>query len=319
MGDKRNITDFALWKFSPKDQQRQMEWESPWGTGFPGWHIECSAMSLAYLPQPVDIHCGGADHIRVHHTNEIAQTEAATGKQFVKYWLHGEFLVLGKDKMAKSGGTFMTMDTLREKNIDPLAYRMFCYTAHYRTPLSFSWEGLHSSAQSLSNLRRTVAQLRAKTENVTVADAETDSVLEPFFEALCDDLNVPRALATLWEFVRNESLPPALRLRSVEKADDILGLDLLIEQADQVQSCKGEDGVTVYFECPVEVPADVQTRLAAVLSDRRKARRDKDYATADGIRDRLNGLGVEVKDQSDGSTLVVVPPSACNSEVLQEV
>ena len=147
-------TDFALWKFSPKDKKRQMEWDSPWGKGFPGWHIECSAMSLAYCPQPLDIHCGGQDHVRVHHTNEIAQAEAATGKPFVRYWLHGEFLVLDKGKMAKSSGDFLTLDSVKEAGISPLAYRMFCYSAHYRSPLMFSWDGLKAAGQGLANLKK---------------------------------------------------------------------------------------------------------------------------------------------------------------------
>lgn len=319
MGDKRNITDFALWKFSPADKKRQMEWESPWGTGFPGWHIECSAMSLAYLPQPIDIHCGGADHIRVHHTNEIAQAEAATGKQFVRFWMHGEFLVLGKDKMAKSGGTFVTMDALRGKGIDPLAYRMFCYTAHYRTPLSFSWESLQSAGQSLNNLRRSVGQLRPEEENHAIPDSEVDAVLVPFYRALCDDLNVPRGMAALWEFIRDESLSPALRFVSAARADEVLGLDLTMDQTDSIQSRTGEDGVTVYFESTVDVPPVVQEQLTIILSDRRKARHEKDFTTADTIRDRLNGLGIEVKDQADGSTMVVVPVSVCESGGLQGV
>jgi cysteinyl-tRNA synthetase len=136
-----------------------MEWDSPWGVGFPGWHIECSAMSMEYLPQPIDIHCGGSDHIRVHHSNEIAQSEAATGKKFVKYWLHGEFLVLDKGKMAKSGGGFITLDSVKDAKIPPLAYRMFCFTAHYRSPLSFSWEGLSASAHSLANLYQTISSI----------------------------------------------------------------------------------------------------------------------------------------------------------------
>ncbi|MBI4055803.1 MAG: cysteine--tRNA ligase, partial [Elusimicrobia bacterium] len=152
---KKNPQDFALWKFSPKSPKRQMEWDSPWGRGFPGWHIECSAMSMKYLGESFDIHCGGADHTPIHHTNEIAQSEAATGRSpFVRFWLHGEFLVFGpKMKMAKSAGEFITVRTLREKDLDPLSLRYLYATAHYRTPLEFSWDSLEAAQKALQTLR----------------------------------------------------------------------------------------------------------------------------------------------------------------------
>ena len=156
--EKRNPTDFALWKFSPKDKKRQMEWDSPWGVGFPGWHVECSAMAMKYLGPTVDIHCGGIDHVSVHHTNEIAQSEAATGQKYVRCWVHGEFLVLRAGKMSKSGGTFVTLQTLRDKGYDPLDYRYLCLTAHYRTQLEFTYESLDASRKSLQTLRREAAK-----------------------------------------------------------------------------------------------------------------------------------------------------------------
>ena len=150
---KKNITDFALWKFSPKDKKRQMEWDSPCGKGFPGWHIECSAMSMKFLGETFDIHCGGIDHIPVHHTNEIAQSETATGKKFVNYWMHGEFLNLEKEKMAKSGENFITLSTLEKRDFDPLAYRFFCLSAHYRSSLNFSFEALESAKNGFEKLK----------------------------------------------------------------------------------------------------------------------------------------------------------------------
>ncbi len=311
MGEKRSVTDFALWKFSPKEEKRQMEWESPWGVGFPGWHIECSAMSLAYLPQPLDIHCGGADHIRVHHTNEIAQTETATGKQFVRYWLHGEFLVLDKGKMAKSGDNFVTMATVRQKGIAPLAYRMFCYTAHYRTPLSFSWEGLQASAQSLNNLKKAVVSLGTDPHAPVPTDEQVNAVLEGFHSALCDDLNMPRAVAALWDLVHDESMDAAVRRAGAAAADAVLGLDLCNDRTNTVLTCRAADGATVQFECETEVPVDVSNRLVVILADRRRARSEKDFATADRIRRALTGLGIVVKDQPDGSTTVTVPAAVC--------
>jgi cysteinyl-tRNA synthetase len=314
MGDKRNVTDFALWKFSPTNEKRQMEWESPWGIGFPGWHIECSAMSLAYIPQPIDIHCGGTDHIRVHHTNEIAQTEAATGKPFVRYWLHGEFLVLDKGKMAKSGENFVTMDTVRKRAIDPLAYRMFCYSAHYRTPLSFTWEGVQAAAQSLTNLRRMCYSLSSKiSEQSEVTVEAVDLQLDDFYSAVCDDLNMPRAMAAVWEIVRNESLSAPLRRACVESADAILGLDLLIEQTNNIIILEGEDGEKFRFECEGDVSIEYCKKLVNMLSERRKARAKKEYAIADKIRQEINDSGVIVKDMPDGSTEIVIPTSVGNN------
>jgi cysteinyl-tRNA synthetase len=153
VGEKRNATDFALWKFSPAGQKRQMEWDSPWGTGFPGWHIECSAMSAKYLGVPFDIHCGGEDHIPIHHTNEIAQTQACYGKTLANFWLHGTFLVLDETKMSKSLGGTIRLQTLMEQGFDPLVYRYFCLNAHYRSKLSFTWEGLDGPATALDRLR----------------------------------------------------------------------------------------------------------------------------------------------------------------------
>ncbi|MGH7927954.1 MAG: cysteine--tRNA ligase, partial [Candidatus Binatia bacterium] len=152
-GEKRNITDFALWKFSPLGQKRQMEWKSPWGVGFPGWHIECSAMSAKYLGTFFDIHCGGEDHVPVHHTNEIAQTEACHGTRLANFWMHGHFLLLEDAKMAKSSGEFLRMQSLVDRGYDPLAYRYFCMGAHYRAKLSFRWEALDGAQTALERLR----------------------------------------------------------------------------------------------------------------------------------------------------------------------
>ena len=159
MGEKRNPTDFALWKFSPTDQQRQMEWESLWGKGFPGWHIECSAMSEKYLGSYFDIHCGGEDHITVHHSNEIAQTEACYGTRLANFWLHGYFLQLDDAKMSKSAGEFLRVQLLIDKGYDPLAYRFFCFSASYRAKLNFNWEGLDGAAKALDRLRNAFFEL----------------------------------------------------------------------------------------------------------------------------------------------------------------
>jgi cysteinyl-tRNA synthetase len=342
MGDKRNVTDFALWKFSPKGSKRQMEWESPWGIGFPGWHIECSAMSLAHLSQPLDIHCGGADHIRVHHTNEIAQTEAATGKKFANFWMHGEFLVLDKGKMAKSGGNFVTLDTLKEKGISPLGYRMFCYTAHYRSPLSFSFEGAISAEHGLLNLRKTISFLTKSQSNDGNHDDKSyknsrnnidksqsdnrngnnktheinrDSInpehlskaLEPFMDALCDDLNMPRAVAALWEGLRGDSLTAAEKRAFAEEADKVLGLDLM-KSADDNRTVISEeiDGHKISLQINGDYPPELKNAILQKAALRKKSRAAKDFKTADTIRDQFAAAGVAVKDLPDGTTECVV-------------
>ncbi|MDR0307114.1 MAG: cysteine--tRNA ligase [Chitinispirillales bacterium] len=305
MGEKRNVTDFALWKFSPKDAKRQMEWESPWGTGFPGWHIECSAMALAYLPQPIDIHCGGADHIRVHHTNEIAQSEAATGKKYVNYWLHGEFLVLDKGKMAKSGGNFVTLQKLKERGTDPLAYRMFCFSAHYRSPLQFSFENVTASAHGLSNLRKTIANL--DTASGVVDNSEVQTLLTPFMDALCDDLNMPRAIAAVWEVLRDEKASGAAKRAFIEEADKVLGLDLFRVDEEQVSEVLEE---SEGFKISLLFKGDFTQNLKNILMEksvlRKKSRAARNFAEADKIRDQFANAGVVVKDMPDGTTQCVV-------------
>ncbi len=271
MGEKHNPTDFALWKFSPKDKKRQMEWDSPWGVGFPGWHIECSAMSAKYLGPFFDIHCGGEDHITVHHTNEIAQTEACYGTRLANFWMHCYFLQLGDEKMAKSAGGFIRVKTLFEKGYDPLVFRYFCLNALYRAKLSFSWESMESAATSLNRLRTTVIEL-----------AEPGMVdmdyLNRFSEAINDDLNTPRALAVVWDLVRSE-VPASTRKATLLKMDEVLGLDLANWQPKME-----------------EVPEEVVTLLNA----RALARKEKRWADADTIRSQVTALGYEIEDTAQG-------------------
>ena len=277
--EKKNPTDFALWKFSPKDKKRQMEWDSPWGVGFPGWHIECSAMAMEYLGPTIDIHCGGIDHVSVHHTNEIAQSEAATGQAYVRFWVHGEFLVLRAGKMSKSGGTFVTLQTLREKGYDPLDYRYLCLTAHYRTQLEFTYESLDSARKSLQTLRKEVAVAKAaagadiSAEKVAAAKAKFQSAME-------DDLNAPKALAVVWETLRGTELNAAEKVQFAQFADSILALDL--------------------FRTPEEKQETLPAEVAEVLQARAAARSAKDYKKSDELRDKLASLGYRVKDTPQG-------------------
>jgi cysteinyl-tRNA synthetase len=300
MGEKKNATDFALWKFSPPGVKRAMEWESPWGVGFPGWHIECSAMSSKYLELPIDIHCGGQEHVRVHHTNEIAQSEAATGKQFVRFWLHGEWLVLEEGKMAKSGGNMITLSQLQEQGISPLAYRLFSFSAHYRSPLTFSWESLRGAEQSLRNLRKLVA---AETAGAGESDGADPSVaLGSFYAALCDDLNTSRALAAVYEMLRGGAYSPEQKKAAAREADAVLALDLFAGGEPESVHTVETRGVTVRIRSRAPVDSALIDAIAGKAAIRRLARRERDFDKADALRDELRAMGVEINDLPDGVT-----------------
>lgn len=273
-GEKRAITDFALWKFSPQSETRQMEWDSPWGRGFPGWHIECSAMSAKYLGNFFDIHCGGEDHIPVHHTNEIAQTQACKGTTLANFWMHGYFLQMGNAKMAKSAGGFIRLETLQEHHIDPLVYRYFCLTAHYRTQLSFSWESLEASRVALNRLYRICHEWGEAGE----ADAAFSSKYESF---IYNDLNMPRAIALIWDLIRSD-LPNAVKKATLLKFDKVLGLDLAT------------------WEPAIDAIPD---EIKALATARENAREAKNWAEADSIRDQISDAGYVVEDTADGSRL----------------
>jgi cysteinyl-tRNA synthetase len=303
MGEKLSPMDFALWKFSPAGAKRQMEWESPWGTGFPGWHIECSAMALAYLSQPLDIHCGGSDHVRVHHTNEIAQTEAATGRPFVRHWLHGEFLVIDKGKMAKSGGNFITVDSLKAAGIPPLAYRLFCFSAHYRSPLAYSVESVKASAASLHNLRKIVNSGR----ETALDSPRIRTMLDPFYAAVYDDLNMPRAMAALWDLLHDENIPHAERRTAAGLADEVLGLDLFSPVAEEAADAfPGEKGTAIKISGGRPLAMEQKREIAKKVRQRQKARAEKNWAAADALRRELAALGATVKDMPDGGAEVTL-------------
>ncbi len=278
--EKRNPTDFALWKFSPKDKKRQMEWDSPWGVGFPGWHIECSSMAMKYLGHTLDIHCGGIDHVTIHHTNEIAQSEAATGQKYVNYWVHGEFLILRSGKMSKSGGTFVTLATLKEKGYDPLAYRYLCLTAHYRTQLEFTFESLDAAAKSLENLRTLSRSILTEAKGQEDTSGACQTWKDKFAAAMEDDLNAPKALAVVWEGVRSTEMSAAQKLAFLRFADGILALDLFKEKKEE----------------PLALPQEVQN----LLEERARARAAKDYKKSDELRDAIAQLGYLVKDTPQG-------------------
>ena len=280
---KRQPTDFALWKFSPPDQQRQMEWDSPWGVGFPGWHIECSVMAVKYLGKRFDIHCGGVDHVAVHHTNEIAQTESVTGEQWVNWWLHGEFLVLktavsdGPQKMAKSGGNFITLNTLIEKGYDPLAYRYFLLNAHYRAKLTFTSEALEGAVTAFQRLKQRVLALKSAANSEAVPN---QAYLASFNAAVNEDLNMPQALAVVWEMLKDEAMPSPEKYATILQMDKVLGLDIAHLQPEE---------------------AEVPSTILALVSEREAARLNRDFGEADRIRDELKQLGYLVDDTLEGA------------------
>jgi cysteinyl-tRNA synthetase len=274
--EKKNPTDFAVWKFSPKDQKRQMEWDSPWGVGFPGWHIECSAMSMKLLGETIDIHAGGIDHVPVHHTNEIAQSEAVTGKKFVNYWVHNEFLVVNKEKMAKSEGNFVTLDTLIEKGIDPMAYRFFCIGAHYRSKLNFSWEALATAQSGWTKLKTKFLSLGEQDGQVD------DKLMQRFIDNVNNDVALPEALAVVWEVLKSD-LPDYDKRATLLEMDKILGFD---------------------FENIQEVLSDVPEEVEILYQARLKARENKNWEKSDDLRKKIEELGWLVEDSADTSKLV---------------
>ncbi len=271
IGEKRNATDFALWKFSPEDHRRQMEWDSPWGTGFPGWHIECSAMAVKYLGEKFDIHCGGKDHIPVHHTNEIAQSEVCYGTHLANFWLHGYFLEVDKQKMAKSSGEFLRLQTLLDNQYDPLSYRYLCLTANYRSDLKFTWDSLDSARIAVNRLRAAVYSWGEATD----ADQE---YIDRFNRQVFNDLNTTKALAVVWELVKS-ALPNGVKKATIQQCDQIMGLNLCQWTPDQI-----------------EIPEEIQ-----ILIDQRKiARESRDWEQSDRLRDQISLLGFEIEDSPDG-------------------
>ena len=271
MGEKRHLTDFALWKFSPAGQKRQMEWDSPWGTGFPGWHIECSAMSAKYLGPFFDIHCGGEDHINVHHTNEIAQTQACYGTRLANFWMHGYFLQIDEARMGKSVGNFLRIQTLMDKGYDPLVWRMFCLSAHYRAKLNFTWESVEGAAVSLERLRNAVYEWG----DAGVVD---DAYIDKFIETVNDDLNMPRAMALTWELVKSD-LPASTKKATILFFDQVLGLRL------------GE------WEPKEDIIPD---EILAIVQQRQQARQEKRWKDSDALRDQVSAAGYEIEDTPQG-------------------
>lgn len=273
--EKRNPADFAVWKFSPTDKKRQMEWDSPWGKGSPGWHIECSAMSMEYLGETLDIHTGAIDLIPVHHTNEIAQSEAMTGKKFVNYWLHGEFLLINDGRMGKSEGNFIILQNLLDNGLPAIVYRLFCLSSHYRSKLNFSWEAMAGALNNWQKLRRKFLDLGKQPGQVEAA------LLARFMEYVNDDLSLPQALAVMWDVFKS-NISDFDKRSTLLKFDEVFGL-----------------GLAELKEDDLAVPEDIQK----IFLLRNAARDDKDWDKADALREQLAELGWEVEDMVDSTRL----------------
>ncbi len=273
LGTKRNPTDFALWiKAVGENKNHAMLWNSPWGKGFPGWHIECSAISMKYLGNYFDVHTGGIDHIPVHHCNEIAQNEGAIGKKTVNYWLHGEFLVIDSLRMGKSEGNFITLQTVIDKGFDPLAYRYLCLQVHWQQKTNFSWEALQAAQNALIELKNQIRQLSGKGE--IIKDYQLN-----FNKVINDNLNMPKSLAILWDLLKNDQ-KPADKLKTILDFDRVLGLDLGIVE---------------------KIPKGV----VLIATERQKARVNKDWQKSDELRKAINQLGYLIEDAQDSYVIKV--------------
>ncbi len=285
--DKRDPHDFVLWFSRSKFPNQIMQWDSPWGRGFPGWHIECSAMAIEHLGERADIHMGGIDHIPVHHTNEIAQSEAALGHPWVSIWMHCNFLVVktgegdDSERMAKSG-SFLRLAVVEERGYDPLHYRYYCLGAHYRSELKFSWDSLDQARRSFEILKNLVVGWKIETARLGKSAAVSEPALAPyrarFRDALFDDINVTKALAVTWDMARDTALRPPDKLALIREMDQVLGL--------------GVDA----FRRP-----DIADELRAKIRDREAARAAKQWTVADAIRDELATRGIQLMDTADGT------------------
>lgn len=285
--EKKNPRDFALWKFSPKDEKRDMEWESPWGVGFPGWHIECSAMSMKYLGETFDIHVGGEDLRSTHHPNEIAQSQGATHQKFVNYWVHGAFILIDGERMSTSKGNNYNVGNIIEKGYDPIALRYLYLSTHYKKVMNFSWDALQNAQNTLDSLRGALAVMLEKhdQERTRLSDEKLekiDTYNQRFMDAINDDINTPQALAVMWEVMKS-NIPTTDKIDTLYNFDEVLGLNL--------RNVKPAE--------PVEIPSDIQQ----LVHERERLRQEGKYEEADNVRAALIQKGYELLDTSEGPRL----------------
>jgi cysteinyl-tRNA synthetase len=281
--NKKNSKDFVLWFTNSKFGEQQMMWDSPWGRGYPGWHIECSAMSMKYLGESFDIHCGGIDAIPVHHTNEIAQSEAATNHKWVNYWVHGEFLLDETGKMSKSKGEFLTLSLLKSKGYDPMDYRFFVLGGHYRSQLRFSFENLDTARKNrLSIVSKIQDLLEAGAKKIKLESEVALSLANEFDECVNNNMNMPKAVAVLWKTLKADDISNDEKYTLILYFDEVFGL-----RFDEVEKPK------------MEIPSEIQELIDA----RVEAKKQKDFGKADKIRDQITDLGYILKDTPKGTIL----------------
>lgn len=282
---KRNPSDFVLWFTSSKFENQVLQWDSPWGRGYPGWHIECSTMAMKYLGDRVDIHCGGIDHIPIHHENEIAQSEAYLGHKWVDMWMHAAFLQVKDGKMSKSSGEFLTVDALRSRGYKPEHYKYFCLTSHYRTSANFTFDALDSAKNSYESLISKIRELKriSKTDD-TENNEMVDKYIRDFNAHMYNDLHAPMALAVMWDAVKNNDMPAKSKLKFLKHVDSIFSMSLteIIDKKDQ--------------------DIDISAEIAEMIKQRDIARANKDWAMADKIRAELLAKNIVLHDGPDGTT-----------------
>ena len=280
--NKRNKADFVLWFTKSKFEDQALKWDSPWGVGYPGWHIECSCISMKYLGEYLDIHCGGIDNAFPHHTNEIAQSEAYLGHLWCKYWMHVHHLNTSNGKMSKSKGEFLTVSLLEEKGYDPLVYRLFCLQSHYRKGLVFSWENLDNAKAAYDKL---VARVAALSEDGDVDQAAVDAARAAFIEAVGNDLNTSLGVTAVYDALKADT-SDATKRAVITDFDKVLGLDLL--------------GRAATLKEKESAPVEGAEEIEALIAQRAQAKKEKNWAQADAIRDQLKAMGVEIKDTPNG-------------------
>ena len=286
--NKRNKADFVLWFTKSKFDDQELKWDSPWGIGYPGWHIECSCISMKNLGEYLDIHCGGIDNAFPHHTNEIAQSEAYLGHKWCNYWFHILHLNTNSGKMSKSKGEFLTVSLLEEKGYKPVIYRFFCLQSHYRKSLVFSWENLDNAKIAYNKLVEKIAPL-TKENSGDIDKAEYDRLMGDFNEALSNDVNTAMGITVLYDVLKSKA-NAVTKLALIAEFDKVLGLDL-IANAKEISESAGS------------ASADIPDEVMELVEQRKAARKDKNFALADELRDKIAALGYEVKETRQGTEI----------------
>ena len=285
--NKKNKADFVLWFTKSKFDNQELKWDSPWGVGYPGWHIECSCISMKHLGEYMDIHCGGVDNIFPHHTNEIAQSEAYLGHKWCNYWFHVHHLNDKSGKMSKSKGEFLTVSLLEEKGYNPLVYRLFCLQSHYRKPLEFSYEVLDNMTTAYNKLIKKIGELKS---DGSVDEEAFAGYRNKFEDAICSDLNTSSAITVIYDVLRSD-INDVTKLELIKSFDEVLSLDLLKDHGNDKES---------------SVDSELKEYILAKIEERKAAKKEKDFAKADAIRDELAAKGIQIKDTREGTVWEIV-------------